>query len=423
MHVLVLSIGSNPLPNYVVTDYLLSNTREDLEDLPRPDKIILVHSSKTEKFAKNIVYLLKKKKKVDKNCFSLLSLGKREREGQFIQQKIKDWLEDIVESIESIHLNYTGGTKQMAVHLYHSIDRFRSNHDIKTYYSDLDPEDFKIGVIEGDLYSKYPAEYEKDLRGYVQLSIKELFKLHNMELMNGEKRRKTSVDDIFLFAERAFAAEGRGEYWRKNVSIIKSNNDKADKYKDRDKYKEQYDDVRKVFHNELIPDINSLSRKEFERWIKWLHGEWFEHYVYNVLQEIFKNNSNVELDLSVEAKMDTSSQNCEIDIVILIGYQLFIISCTTDSSKKIVKGKAFEAIYRAEQLGGEHATVIVASFMPKDNGEGRKITVHDLQEDLSSFDTKYNKKCRLLSYDDVSDRGRLEKALREIFEEHHILIN
>lgn len=47
MSLLVLSIGSNPLPNYIVAKYLLMNEREDRQYLPKPDKIMMVFSNDT----------------------------------------------------------------------------------------------------------------------------------------------------------------------------------------------------------------------------------------------------------------------------------------------------------------------------------------------------------------------------------------
>ncbi|MEK7275624.1 MAG: hypothetical protein AAB110_10240 [Candidatus Desantisbacteria bacterium] len=53
--VLVLLIGGNPLPNYVVAKYLLLEGRDDDQHIPIPDKIIFIHSGDTEPFAKKIM--------------------------------------------------------------------------------------------------------------------------------------------------------------------------------------------------------------------------------------------------------------------------------------------------------------------------------------------------------------------------------
>lgn len=52
MNILILLVGSNPLPNYIVGGYLMKKGRAEADALPEPDKIILVHSKDTEKICK-----------------------------------------------------------------------------------------------------------------------------------------------------------------------------------------------------------------------------------------------------------------------------------------------------------------------------------------------------------------------------------
>ena len=47
MNLLILSIGSNPIPNYITAAYLLNKDRDDREYLPVPEKIIFVYSDET----------------------------------------------------------------------------------------------------------------------------------------------------------------------------------------------------------------------------------------------------------------------------------------------------------------------------------------------------------------------------------------
>jgi hypothetical protein len=50
----------------------------------------------------------------------------------------------------------------------------------------------------------------------------------------------------------------------------------------------------------------------------------------------------------------------ELDVVAILGYQLLYISCTTDPRDK-VKQKAFEALHRARQVGGDAAMAVLLS--------------------------------------------------------------
>jgi len=54
MDILILLVGSNPLPNYVVGSYVVNKKRKDKEKMPVPDTIILVHSDKTKIFAEKL---------------------------------------------------------------------------------------------------------------------------------------------------------------------------------------------------------------------------------------------------------------------------------------------------------------------------------------------------------------------------------
>jgi hypothetical protein len=57
----------------------------------------------------------------------------------------------------------------------------------------------------------------------------------------------------------------------------------------------------------------------------------------------------------------------EFDVAAMRGYQLFALSCTTESKKGMVKSKLFEAYVRARQMGGDEARVGLVCCAPQDN--------------------------------------------------------
>ena len=71
----------------------------------------------------------------------------------------------------------------------------------------------------------------------------------------------------------------------------------------------------------------------------------------------------------------------EVDLVAVFGYQLVLISCTVDDGRDLVKQKAFEAMHRARQMGGDGARAVMIS-LAKDPGDIER----DLMDDIGLAD-------------------------------------
>lgn len=97
---------------------------------------------------------------------------------------------------------------------------------------------------------------------------------------------------------------------------------------------------------------------------------------------------------------------------------MFLFSCTTSQKIKLVKQKAFEALFRAEQLGGEHAKVVVVSTMfntPGIPGKikfSRKSNIRELEKDLKQFNA--DQKCESIGIDELSNEKELIRKLSNI---------
>ncbi len=59
-------------------------------------------------------------------------------------------------------------------------------------------------------------------------------------------------------------------------------------------------------------------------------------------------------------------QPFEADLISVLNNRLYYISCTTETKESGIKAKAFEAVYRARQIGGGLARVAVVSFANDD---------------------------------------------------------
>jgi len=95
---------------------------------------------------------------------------------------------------------------------------------------------------------------------------------------------------------------------------------------------------------------------EIEHFCKWLDGIWLEHYVLHEVQNIASSQSIKYYGMNFELKL-TNTEKFEFDVAFTRGYQLFALSCTTTSDRKLCKSKLFEAYLRAQQMGGDEARV------------------------------------------------------------------
>ncbi|NLM44436.1 MAG: DUF1887 family protein [Clostridiales bacterium] len=419
---LICLIGSNPLPNYLVCQYLNSDNRDEEEKkfIPKPDKYIFLCSNETTIFAE----------KLQEKCqlFDKLSIVKldNERNPMDIKDKLSKKLNEIARDADSIHLNYTGGTKPMAVHSYQCVKEFCGAKAIRFIASDVSDEKSKI-IIESDrtdviYYPQDSIDSKKNLYNFVEIDCKTLFELHDMELDPERMRRTTSKlldvnhDKIF----EALTKEKEGEEIRNKINEIKE----RIKNKNLEKINQDFEIVKKYnidYEFGLNIDKNatfeSYSKNKFRAIIDYLHGKWLEDYLFKAIYKIKDELRLSELRLSVKPKY--KGRECDIDVIAIKGYKLYLFSCTTSNDIKICKSKAFEAIYRADQLGGSHAKAICVNFMPeKPNGKKSKEEKNNNEEllkDMSSFGAKMN--FDYISLDILKDEKQLEEKLKAIFKD------
>ncbi len=483
MHVLILLIGGNPLPNYVVAKYLLEQNRPEEKTLPVPDKLILVYSEKTRRFITPIIQELPdcQKEQVD--------LESNERTPHIIVQRMKDTLDKLAKesdtSIESVHLNYTGGTKAMSVHSYIAVKGWieQQRNDIEFILSDLNPKKRnKIVLSKPDSDEEYPLGRD-DLRTRVEIDVKKLLPLHNMQVNDDdlgidqivvpEEELDAFVEDAILkYKKNTFMLTDCSFQWLHEDNVPDEVLKKLQALKDQEfssrktflkavknyieeellkTYQEKivnYADERKIFRifDNIVLNKKTKQEKEavikneklalfeadcvrFEQFSPSLFGyfrnsghlkypylsfinfvkhEWLEHFVFKSLHALKDELTLNDIRIDVEATYD--GRPTQIDVIAIRGYQLCLISCTTDQGIKTVKEKAFEAIYRAEQLGGEHAKAIVVSLMvnkpEKEKGDNN---LEELEKDLKQFDAERN--CFLIGLGELEGELNGDKTL------------
>ncbi len=295
---LVLLIGTNPLPNFVVADYFLQNNNQ-------LQTIWLVHSERnslqasTLEQTQNLEKLLHKfwankhpNLKFPLQKVPLSDVSDANTIHREIEQKILNkWREDT-----SFHLNYTGGTKAMATHIYHCLQESKWNK--KHAFSYLDANNFRLVVDD------YGVVVE-DLRQVVKLEFADLIDLHGFLRRNEER---DEFDET-----QAFQA------YQKYISD---------------------------------PKTNSMNEKD---------GRPFEVYLKYKLKDKFgtRLNSGKGILHNWEIKKPQWNTHFELDIILLNGYHLTGISSTVAYKKDSCKNKGFEVVLRTRQIGGDEARAIL----------------------------------------------------------------
>jgi len=440
-NVLVLMVGTNPLPNYIVGSYLKENY----------DKFVFIYSEKNEDInqssTKDYANKLKKHLNLD-NC-TLLPLSNVSNPSA-IRDDLKEKFPD---NIDEVHLNYTGGTKTMAVHVYNFLkEKFNDNFNA----SYLDARSHKL------IYDNSKKE-SLNLKDKIKIDIDTLLSIHlykknkleTHDTYNYKYKQKfgDNFDSISEKIENAIK-DGKGKdfvKWLENPfrKIFKGNNrllEQAEKFREHiQKLSDSNPSPIYEFNNKTLPFIwdilnafpedkrindgeklwipgIDINNKQFSNRIKdtveFLDGKWLEWYVYNEIRNELLNKELEEekhFGISLEAKKENSpeSPNFELDIFMINGYQLVGISITTSDKQGDCKLKGFEVIHRVRQIGGDESKAILITGLPKDdiNRSPKK-----LQEDLSFMTGTANDKIVVFGVDDWADIGN--KICGEVFQWH-----
>lgn len=415
MNIFICLIGSNPLPNFVVCSYLRSKERDDIEILPIPQKFIFVHSVETKLFKDQIAKLLK----LDSSSLFSISLND-ERDWIEIIDRITSTLERVSQQskIKSIHINFTGGTKPMAVFNYNTVNDFAKNRVIDFISSDISPKDYKLQVIKN--HEECPrCPLKGDLRDVINISLKDILELHNMSI--GSTKKLGSTEPTYSInlenikndvcndkIKQTQNMKGQSDFYNATTAArgFKEVIQRDKNYSPpKNKITEYYNNISNhlISYEFLEPGEKNLD--EFKKLIGFVDGTWLEDYILECIKEVKGDYKLDDIRRSIEPNY--KNRKCEIDVVARRGYQLFLFSCTTAKEIKEVKLKAFEVMYRASQLGGGHTKAVMIHMLP--NYESKQ-----LELDLSSFDAQQN--ITTIGLDELIDNDKLQDKLKEVLD-------
>lgn len=382
---LFLLIGENPLPNYVAANLLLN----------KGGIAYLIHTTDTEKSAKRLQTILKSELNGFKDV-ELRSLGDYESDAFHIQKKIREELEKIKSG--KIGLNYTGGTKAMAVHGYKAAFANRSD----TIFSYLDPRRLEMCIDREDR-ERDRLKIKPDT---LQVELVKIFKLHGLEL-KPDPVQQVQLPKLTVALAEIFQDVAKGNQWfswyydvfRKQTRKLNGEGDWKSEASLNDiliSLERLPNEVFLAFKEEnfITPD-NKLSLKEVKEtkvfiknkhFCEWLDGLWLEHYVLKQIQYLAECGYINNYGMTFQVPLPGTKQGFEFDVAFTRGYQLFALSCTTASKRDMCKQKLFEAYLRARQMGGDEARVaLVCCFnepdYSKDDIDSLKAEVADLLED------------------------------------------
>lgn len=352
---LLLLIGENPLPSYVAARTLLKTG-----GIP-----YLVYTSHTKEQADRVRDLLKERSTTLQPC-QYISLGDYESDGYYIQKEIQEAIKPHIQ--EKLGLNYTGGTKPMATHAYRALLKLQP-HAVFSY---LDPRRLEMCIDreDGDRIRK---------KVELEILLNDLFELHSLTLQSPPTKEPILLDAAHAFVQ-FHQNKVSADSWRKWCDgTLRKSAKKGGSWLSEEKLKSCElplagsenqslpDEIKAVLQEHFAASADALSLQrtkeqgnfqKHKHLCEWLDGTWLEHYTLQQVQRIATQYNIHDSALSFPIKNPQTGQDkFELDVAFMRGYQLFAISCTSDSTGRLCKSKLFEAYLRAKQLGGDEARV------------------------------------------------------------------
>jgi hypothetical protein len=340
---LFLLVGTNPLPNYVAAKLLL-----------RPSgHIYLVHTDETAVVADRLIASLK----LESSQVTKIQVDEAESDNVF-EQVTKH-----AKGKNGVGLNYTGGTKTMAVHAYRAIERACPD----AVFSYLDARTICMNIERlGQPGQPHPVSIE------VQPNLQILLELHGHTLQSNPKPVPFQPDIAQALAQ-ADCIKLR-EWCNRN---LRKGSDTP--FRKKEELKEvALTCVIDWLSAKTLDDLATQWNKRVGEVAEWLDGKWLEDYTLWALQQVAESCHIHQTAMSIQPR----ERGFEFDVAAMRGYQLFAISCSTETRKGKLKLKLFEAYVRARQMGGDEARVGLVCCAPKDNPESNPAAIQrEIEED------------------------------------------
>lgn len=338
---LILIVGSNPLPNYLSACAL------------HPRRIALVHTKETteakDRLKRELAGALGESVTIDDH------LVEDATSATAVRRVIETILQD--SDASSVSLNYTGGTKVMAAHARMAFLKAGGKEKHASYLDEGGAEHQpRLRCDNGD---------DKPLSVYsnVSLTLKTVLGLHGITHMPRtpkipaptiEDAREILckvLGDVSLAAALYCERERLEEFSNPSKAILEPF--RADRYGLSLSLPEF------PAQAQLEELANTKEKKSwFKQWYSFVGGEWLEEWVGAQISRLASQLSidpDKDVTVGLDAKRGDKPAQLEVDIAVIRGCRSYFISCTTDTTKHICKSKLFEIAVRSRQLGGDLA--------------------------------------------------------------------
>lgn len=340
---LFLLIGRNPLPSYISATLLL-----------KPGgSLYLVHSQGpqgTGDVAQRLAAYFRD--------YPLQFVPVRLKDNVALRRQIESYLQQIGQGI--IGLDYTGGTKVMAILSYQSVQKFGIGHKINPIYSYLDADTHEL-VIDSELGHR---AFRRKVLEEVEISLQTVLDLHGVRVLGRlqtepqfEKlagalaQMHGTVDGIKAWQKslrKRFRFRGwEGHLWQEMKKELLAEG-VTKEVVDELAYVLKLSDGQPVNLRKAARNADMKSVRELEIWFQ---GAWLENWALTCVKELGYEHRAREL------RGRLSSGRFEIDVAVMRGYQLFALTCSVTTSSVRAKQKLFEIYVRARQIGGDEACV------------------------------------------------------------------
>ena len=308
---LMLTVGTNPLPVWVALHHLKDN-------LPTPLHVRLVHTKETKPERDRLLVW-------SREAFSIDTIETVSGNPATVRNDIiQNLLHNLPDNTTHLHVHYTGGTKVMCVETVAAAESIKivlslQNMDIETSY--LDPRaDAGATLIDRNgnvLVSDTRKGVEPWLQRIAELNGFELgpFPYEYWDELGNNLTRNCPAPNTLI-----------GEQLAKGRTALNSGRHLTPELLEYGAYAAFQDAL--VDISRECPDRNN----------------------YRLFHKVYVRRANVS---------DASVKPFELDVVAVLGYQIVVVSCTLASDHATVKQKGMEAILRMRQLGGVEARAIV----------------------------------------------------------------
>lgn len=361
--VLFLLVGGNPLPNYVSAQ-LMAREKADIHLLVTPD---------TQEVAKRLEKKLQQVMPRATFCRDPVP----ETGGYEIDCAIVKILQEANIGDRRVGLNYTGGTKDMAVHVY---DKIQDTHP-QGVFSYLDARRLSMGICVGANPTQWPS-----VALAIAPTLQDLWELHGLipDATKPSSRQEPRLKNLVHGIAKVHSTAAGFREWRRWLAMLKTGEivPTEDEFEELEPFITQLAADCGTDHPDAAQVAALFEQPTLRKCDDFLRGKWLEEWTMWSLLSIREAYDLKHWALGLYLEQDPkfvlhppAPPSFELDVVALRGYQLFLLSCiATEGMEKVserddpragdrgeAKRHLFEAYSRARQVGGDEARVGLVS--------------------------------------------------------------